>query len=133
VIWHHPSLSGEKQNDLVGNLSQQQPVGDVVGQHEAADQVLHRAGLAAVRTQHECVQALLPASIQYLRSTAPGRCDSGSRADTTEHAAGRPCNAGRQGRLKISMYSVRRNRTYEQGMSISHVCVWKMSTSGASA
>ena len=36
-------------------LSEQKAVGDVVAEHERGDKMVHWAGLAAVRTQHERV------------------------------------------------------------------------------
>lgn len=45
-----------------GYLPEQQAVGDVLGHHEATDEMLDRSGLATVRSQHKRVQTLLTAT-----------------------------------------------------------------------
>ena len=46
------------------DLPEQQPMGDVLRQHEARDQVVDRPRLPAMWTQHERVEASLPAIIE---------------------------------------------------------------------
>lgn len=42
------------------HLPEQQPMGDVLRKHEARHQVMDGSGLAAVRTEDQCVKAPLP-------------------------------------------------------------------------